>query len=270
MRCMINDSGNMKIIRGMPPAPEECRTCSLFFTSGSFCAHLGADELRKLNEHSRALTLKRGQMLDGSMLRTWPIVAVSAGVVGIKHLLDDGRSTIAAFFMEGDIVDLRRRSNKMRGSLVALTRSKLCGLSPEVFEEIVAANPDAQRLAWENLREQTNRAMDHSADVGKKQVLEKLASFVFECRQRQSKGEFPDQIVGIPIRRCDVAEYLGLQPETVSRGFRELQERNIVKFLSTSVIEITRLPDLKRIANGGQAGDGVVRNDGTGVKVLSF
>jgi len=263
----------MKIVRGVPRVPEECRTCSLFFGSDSFCAQLDANGLRKFIKHSRTLTLKRGQTLDGSvdsMRRPWPILAVCGGVVGIKHLLDDGRSTIAAFFMAGDIIDLRRRSNRMRGSLVALSKSELRGLSSEVFEDVIAANPDAQRFAWENLREQTSRAMDHSADLGKKQALEKLASFVFECRQRQSKGSFPDRIVEIPIRRCDVAEYLGLQPETVSRGFRKLQERKIVKLRSTSVIEIKSVPDLRRIANGGQAGDGIDRSNGIGMQVLSF
>jgi CRP/FNR family transcriptional regulator, anaerobic regulatory protein len=252
----------------MTPAPEECRTCTLFFRSGYFCAQLGSDELRALNKCSRTLTFKRGQTLDGLMLRTWPILAISSGVVAIKHLLDDGRSTIAAFFMEGDIIDLRRRSKRMRGSLIALTKTELCRLSPEVFENIIAINPDARRIAWGNLREQTIRSMDHSVDLGKKQVLEKLASFVFECRQRQPNGSSPGLIVSIPLRRCDVAEYLGLQPETVSRGFRELEARNIVRFKSTSVLEIMRLPDLKRIASGGQADDRMVRSNGADEKTL--
>ncbi len=254
----------------MPPVPKDCRTCSLFFRTGNFCAQLGGDELCKLNEHSRTLTLKRGEALGDSMIRTWPILAISGGVVGIKHLLDDGRSTIAAFFMEGDIIDLRRRGNRMRGSLVALAKAEMCRLSPEIFEEILAVNPDAHRIAWENLREQTNRAMDHSADIGKKQVLEKLASFVFECRQRRPPSKLQGQVVGIPIRRCDMAEYLGLQPESVSRGFRELQERKIIKFRSPSMVEITSQPALRRIANGGQANDGLAGSNEPGLKVLSF
>lgn len=270
VQCEICGSGNMKGVCRMCPVPVERRTSSQFFRSSEFCAQLGGDELRSLDKHSKILTFKRGQTLDGKMLRTWPILAISEGVIGIKHLLDDGRSTIAAFFMEGEIVDLRRRSNRMRGSLVALTKAKLCRLSPDVFEEVVATNPEARRIAWENLREQTNRAMDHSVDLGKKQALEKLASFVFECRQRQSSGKFPSQIVGIPIRRCDVAEYLGLQPETVSRGFRELQERDIIKLRSTSVIEIKSVPGLKRIANGGQASNGVCQCSGHAVQALSL
>lgn len=242
----------------------------MFFRSRNFCAQLDGEELCELNKHSQTLTLKRGETLGGSILKAWPILAVSDGVVGIKHLLDDGRSTIAAFFMEGDIIDLRRRSNRMRGSLTALTRATICRLSPEVFEKIVAANPDAQLIAWENLREQINRAMDHSADLGKKQALEKLASFIFECHYRQAGNKPLNRSVKIPIRRCDLAEYLGLQPETVSRGFRELQERKIIDFHSSTDIEIKRLPSLKRIANGGQADDGIVRRNGAEMTILGL
>ena len=242
----------------------------MFFKSSNLCAHLDGEELCKLNRQSRTLTLKRGEALPDSMLNAWPIIAIAGGVLGIKHLLDDGRRTIAAFFMGGDIIDLRRRTNRMRGSLVALTKVELCRLPPGVFEEIIAANPNAQRIAWENLREQINRAMDHSADLGKKQAIEKLASFIFECQYRQAGGKLPGKTVKIPIRRCDMAEYLGLQPETVSRGFRELQDRKIISFRDSSDIEITRLPNLKRIANGGQAVDATVRQNGAGMKVLSF
>jgi CRP-like cAMP-binding protein len=242
----------------------------MFFKSSNLCAHLNGGELCELNKHSRMLTLKRGEALSESMLKAWPVLAISGGVLGIKHLLDDGRRTIAAFFMEGDIIDLRRRSDRMRGSLVALTRVAVCRLSPEVFEEIIASNPTAQRIAWENLREQTTRAMDHSADLGKKQALEKLASFIFECQFRQTGDKLPNRTVKIPIRRCDLAEYLGLQPETVSRGFRELQDRKIINFLNLSDIQITRLPSLKRIANGGQADGAMVRQNGTRMRILSF
>jgi CRP-like cAMP-binding protein len=242
----------------------------MFFNSSNLCAHLNGGELCELNKHSRMLKLKRGESLNDSMLRTWPVLAISGGVLGIKHLLDDGRRTIAAFFMEGDIIDLRRRADRVRGSLVALTRADVCGLSPGVFDGVIASNPEARRIAWENMREQASRAMDHSADLGKKQALEKLASFIFECHYRQAGDKSPNKIVKIPIRRCDLAEYMGLQPETVSRGFRELQDGRIIDFRNSSDIEIKCLPSLKRIANGGQAYEATVRQNGTGLRVLSF
>ena len=99
VRHMMSHSGNMKVVSGVPPVPEECRTCPLFVRPGNFCAQLDADELCKLSKHSRTLSLRRGQTLDGAMgamQRSWPMLAVRGGVVGITHLLDDCRSPMSA------------------------------------------------------------------------------------------------------------------------------------------------------------------------------
>ena len=249
-------------------SPARCVACAMLFREGNFCAHLEAEQLHGLNRRSQPLTLKRGAALCEDVLAARPILAVAGGVIGLKHLLDDGRSTIAAFFTEGDLVDLRRRDGRMRGHLTALSKARLCLLHPGEFERILAVNPVADRIVRDGMREQMNRAMDHSADLGKKQALEKLASFVFECFYRQAEGGPEDGVVKIPIRRCDLAEYLGLQPETVSRGFRELQERRILRLRSASEIEIRRLASLKRIANGARIEEDGAWRAGGGLTVL--
>jgi len=112
--------------------------------------------------------------------------------------------------------------------------------------------------------------MDHSVDLGKKQALEKLASFIFECHYRRSVSGRPVQLVKIPIRHCDLGEYLGLQPETVSRGFRDFQERKIIRLHNASEVEIKKLPSLKRIANGAKAGDENTWQNGSALTILDF
>ena len=116
------------------------------------------------------------------------------------------------------------------------------------FPDSRLRNPRARTVAWKGLSGQAYRALSHASDLAKKQALEKLASFVFECRRRQ-KG-LDRKHVEIPIRRRDLAEYLGMQPETVSRCFRDLEERAIIKVSDLSVIRILDLPALRRIANG--------------------
>jgi CRP-like cAMP-binding protein len=187
----------------------------------------------------------------------------------MQHLLEDGRKTIAAFFMQGDIIDLRGIADRHRGQLVALGKTKICRLLPEVFNDIFDKNPNAQRIVWDNLREQTYRAIDHSADLAKKHALEKLASFIFEGRRRQIVS-IAENLVTIPVRRVDLAEYLGMQPETVSRCFKDLEMRGIVKLNTISNLKILKIPTLRRIANGDRHADDAAHNDRKKFKVLSF
>lgn len=245
--------------------PKKCGTCNLFSDSGNFCAHITPKELLDLNRHSRTATLKRGDSFTDEALAQWPIVAVSSGVLSIQHLLEDGRKSIAALFMRGDIIDMRGSSHRNRGNLISLASSDVCRLSPQVFEKIVETNPRAQKVVWENLRNQTYRAIDHSVDLSKKQALEKLASFIFECRHHTHPSK-EDSFVHIPIRRVDLAEYIGMQPETVSRCFKELEERGIIELPKLSELIINNAPALRRIANGDKEAEHSTQN----MKILKF
>ncbi len=228
---------------------KKCKSCALYSDSKLFCASLSGNELCDLSDHSRTLSMKRGDTLEGDALSHWPIVAIDDGVVSIQHLLQDGRKTIAALFMRGDILDLRNISNRNRGALVALGKVNICRMAPKVFAQIMAENPNSQKIVWENLRDQAFRAIDHSADIAKKQALEKLASFVLECRNRQEiTGN--TEVIDIPVRRVDLAEYLGMQPETVSRGFKDLENRGVLDVISLKAVKIKNLQFLRRIADG--------------------
>lgn len=254
----------------MPKRPaDKCQDCSLYTDAGSFCAHATPDELANLSLKSRAASLKRGESIETEELLTWPVLAISSGVLSLQHLLEDGRKTIAAFFMQGDIIDMRGLSNRNRGHLIALNKVTLCRLSPAVFENIIEANPNAQRMVWNNMRQQTYRAIDHSSDLAKKHALEKLVSFIFECKRRQIVTVCKNTVI-IPVRRVDLAEYLGMQPETVSRCFKELEERGIIEFNGISNIKLLEIPTLRRIANGDRNALGNNRTGQDKIKILSY
>ncbi|MBL4806457.1 MAG: Crp/Fnr family transcriptional regulator [Rhodobacteraceae bacterium] len=235
-----------------PTLKTKCAKCAMFFESSGFCANLTETELVDLSNQSRTMDLKRGETFSEDQLRSWPIIAITSGVFSIQHLLEDGRKSIAALFMRGDIIDMRSFSRRNRGQLIALSKTEVCRLSPAVFENIVATNPNARHIVWDNLRDQSFRAQDHAADLSKKQALEKLASFIFECKSRQQVNLTPGA-VSIPIRRVDLAEYLGMQPETISRCFKDLEDRGIVEMKSLRAVNIKNIPVLRRIANGDKS-----------------
>lgn len=240
----------------------------MFYESEKFCAALTPKELSALSAESQTLTVKRGETLSGDMLKRWPVLAVSKGVLSLQHLLNDGRRTIAALFMRGDVLDLRATSNRNFGSLVALDKVVLCRLSTTIFDRILGANTTARVLAWESLTEQTFRAINHASDLAKKMALEKLASFIFECRYR-SGSKLQSDDVEIPIRRRDLAEYLGMQPETISRCFKELEERGIIKVFDLSVIRLESVSALRRIANGDRDAQGTDRFNSPDLKIMT-
>ena len=239
---------------------DKCKTCPIYSEPGGFCNCLTNTQLDTLMRLSHKAELRRGRAIANKELLHWPIIAITDGVLSLQHLLVDGRKTIAALFMPGDIVDMRGLVHRDRGQIVTLRKTEICRLDLQAFESALGENPNAQKAAWNNLRNQSYRAMDHASDLAKKHALEKLASFVFECRHRL--GEQSQRgLIHIPISRTDLADYLGMQPETVSRGFKEFEERDIIAFKDISHLIILNFPTLRRIANGDKRTENLRHRD---------
>lgn len=233
--------------------PVKCATCAMYFDNKNLCAHLENEELHDLVGQARVFQLNRGDPIPDDLLQQKPILAVTGGEISLQYILHDGRRTIAAFFSRGDVLDLRDTRSQRLGSFIALAKVELCRLAPEVFDRIIDENPKARKLYWSQLKVQVERAHDHAVDLAKKKAQEKLASFILECSNRYLDRVVPE-IVQIPMRRRDLAEYLGMQPETVSRCFKELEGREVIAVSETKVVRILNRPALRLIANG--AGDG--------------
>ncbi len=228
---------------------DKCRNCALRIDDKLICAQMSPGELVELSAHSMPTNVDRKQPVAARLLDRNPIIAIIEGVIGLQHVLKDGRRSIAALYWRGDIVDLRRQGGRDTGTLVALTPARICSLSVDTYDRLVRENPDVQAVTWENMREQIHFAADHSVDLGKKSAPERLAAYIFECRRRQMGGEVCET-VDLALRRSDIADYMGLQPETVSRGLKELERRGLISLKGRSRVVIRDEPTLRQLANG--------------------
>ncbi len=231
----------------------KCQTCALSQNGGRLCALLSEDEIDFLSIHSHPVEMPQKAVLDERLLNHWPIIAVLEGAIGIQHILDDGRRSISAFFTTGDILDLRRSDDRRQVSLRALTNARICKLGVEAFELVQESNPTARNLITYNLREQAHRSVDHAADLAKKRAIERIASFIFECRNRGVVDTPGSDQIELPMPKCDLAEYLGLQPETLSRSLKDLDASGIIELPGSNRIVVKDPPKLRRLANGARA-----------------
>lgn len=236
--------------------PDSCRACALYNDKAGFCARLSQGELVELNAQSHSETIRRGSRICGQVLERWPILAVERGALGLQQVFAGGRRTIAGLFMRGDILDLRNATGRLPGELVALSETRICRLSPARFERILQTNEAARVLVWDNLRAQAFRAIAHGSDLAGKNAREKVAAFIVQCagRAAPAAGRHDEDLVEIPMRRRDLGEYLGMQPETVSRTFRDLEKSRLIRACSLTSLRILDLPALRRVAAGEASG----------------
>ena len=179
---------------------------------------------------------------------------VEDGALGVERALSNGRRVLCTLFRKGDLVDVRRTERIRQGALVALKRSRFLRLDEAEADSWLHSNNDIARTMLGQLREQLARARDHTADLVSKTPVEKLASLLFEFRRWPETGpeDHRNNIVRIPISRSDIASYIGVKPETVSRVIKELVREKLIIVQEQDRIYLADLPSMRRIANGGR------------------
>jgi CRP/FNR family nitrogen fixation transcriptional regulator len=154
---------------------------------------------------------------------------VVSGAVRAVRLLADGRRQIADFYLPGDIfgVELgerRRAAAETLGETVLLAARRAA----------LTARPDQGGL-WRLALADLQRSQDHVLTLGRRSASERVASFLIDLAERLDGGPAFD----LPMSRQDMADYLGLTIETVSRTLTQLQADGLV---SISGCRHVRLP----------------------------
>jgi CRP/FNR family nitrogen fixation transcriptional regulator len=179
---------------------------------------------------------KKGVEIYGEKEPATYVYQVSTGAVRSYKLLSDGRRQIGAFHLVGDIFGLEN-SEAHRFTAEAIVDTTLRLLKRRSLESV--AERDA--LVANNLLSLTTSNLQHAEDhmllLGRKTALERVAAFLLEMDRRLT----PTDIIALPMCRRDIADYLGLTLETVSRALSSLHDRGILGFLGPSQRQIVLL-----------------------------
>lgn len=167
--------------------------------------------------------------------RAGALYRVEFGVVRICRLTADGRRQINAFLFQGEFFGFEAGAEhefyaeSVNGAGVRMLRTT---------GDLGAAGLLAvalQRLA---------RAQQHQVVLGRRSATEKMAAFILEM----SEGQDESNAVVLPMQRNDIADYLGLTFETVSRALRVLREGGIIRVPSVHQIEVLDRVALEEMA----------------------
>jgi CRP/FNR family transcriptional regulator, nitrogen fixation regulation protein len=204
--------------------------------------------LGQLGELSRARTMlsefkyARGAEIYGESEPADYIYQVVDGAVRSYKLLSDGRRQIGAFHLAGDIFGLENSAaHRFTAEAIVETTARLirrCSLEHVAETDVVVAL-DLLNMTTRNLR----HAEEHMLLLGRKTSLERVAAFLLEMDRRLTAAG----IIALPMSRRDIADYLGLTLETVSRALSCLHAKGILGFLGQTQREIVLL-DRVRLA----------------------
>ncbi len=178
----------------------------------------------------------RGAEIFGEAEPADYVYQVIDGAVRSYKLLSDGRRQIGAFHLVGDIFGLENGPvHRFTAEAIVDTTVRL---AKRVSLEHVA---ETDALVARDLLSMTTCNLQHAEDhmllLGRKTSLERVAAFLLEMDRRLSAAG----VMALPMNRRDIADYLGLTLETVSRALSCLHGKGILGFLGQSQRQIVLL-----------------------------
>lgn len=155
-----------------------------------------------------------------------PLYYVEFGTVRICRLTADGRRQITAFHSAGEVFGFEA------GTEHESYAESVDGTGIRVLRSAAGEQPAASMLllALKSLA----RTQNHVMVLGRRNANERMAALLVDLAERQGD----ERLVHLPMQRSDIADYLGLTFETVSRILRSLKDLNIIRVRSVSEIEI--------------------------------
>lgn len=217
-----------------------CERCGVRLVS--VCAALDSADLRRLEGLAGHATFGPKETLFVQGDDAGSVYSVTAGVARLYKMLPDGRRQIVGFALPGDFLGLAMR-DRYGFSADAVTDVAVCSFSRAAYAAFVDRNPSLLRRLHEFATHELTLAQDQMTLLGRRTAEEKLASFLISMRERWSKLGAPSISVELPMSRQDIADFLGLTIETVSRTFTQLTKRKLISLTPGGA----RLTDLGRL-----------------------
>jgi CRP-like cAMP-binding protein len=188
----------------------------------------GDSVMAELDRVGTPLSVGRGQTVVVSGDAAHYVFKVSSGTLRAVRLLNDGRRHIARFLSAGDFFGLTA-GEEYSLSVEAIEDAAVIRYARRGFEALLDRDPRFGRRFFSLLCQELSAAQDRILLLGRKNAAERMATFLLAMAERKTAGgAHPASEIELPMSRTDVADYLGLTIETVSRLLTHLRGERII------------------------------------------
>lgn len=245
---------NLSGSKTLPVLISKCGRCP----SGpdDICCALSEVEARDLSQLMRERHFDAGspivQQDDTSAL----FAIVVSGIIKLSRMLPDGRQQIVGFLSKGDCLgDLFRATTHDTAECV--TNVALCCFPRKPFEAVLGKHPELEHRLLLRAMNDLDDTRDWLFALGRKNALEKVAMFLLwllrkkDLQPSDQIESTNDLVLLCPFTRQEIADFLGLTIETVSRQLSKLRRTGVINLHPERRIEILDLEALELLSETG-------------------
>lgn len=184
------------------------------------------------------------------------VFKVHQGTICLYKLMADGRRQVARFCYPGDFFGLAG-SDAYAYTATALTDTQTFQIKRRDLEDEIERNSAARDIVFEALEKKMSAVQHQILLLGRKTAVERVASFLVALSKQASLQNDGGCLIELPMRRADIADYLGLTVESVCRILKRLKDAGIVTIPHAHRIELRDLETLKFIADGDEGNNSI-------------
>jgi CRP-like cAMP-binding protein len=188
-----------------------------------------------------AMSFGRNEEIYGEGEPTEYLYKVVSGAVRTCKLLSDGRRQIAGFHLPGDIFGLEL-GDEHSLSAEAISEATVLVFKRSAVIALAQRDNDVARQLWTMTARNLELVQDHMLLLIKS-AQERVAAFLLEMATRTPSGN----AVELPMSRQDIADYLGLTIETVSRTLTQLENDSAIELPTSRRIVLRNRGALSRL-----------------------
>lgn len=219
----------------------------------SVCGRLAGDDLVRLNALAEPLRLRPGEILAREDDPATAVFNITSGSVRVFRLLPDGRRQITGFLFAGDFLGLAA-SERYAFSAEAIEPTTACRFRRTDYRALVEETPELEAALLERVMHELAVAQEQMVLLGRKTALERVATFLRDLPAHDPMRPASPGQVRLPMTRAEIADYLGLTIETVSRVLTRLKTSGVIRLLSLHELKVERPDRLDAMANGDTDG----------------
>jgi len=198
--------------------------------------------------------LAAGEILLNAGAPADHVYNIESGMLMVSRTGGDGRRQVLSFLVRDNFVGLTATDHYFF-TVEAVMPSRVVGCPRRVLTERLASDAEAERTFMNMLFRVLEDAYDLVYNLGQRTAVERLAVFLLYMRYWRRLNdritEDTDPVldsVQLPMSREDIADFLGLKKETVSRSFRQLEERGLISRRERNGVQIEALEALRELA----------------------
>lgn len=215
--------------RQASPLKASCHQCSL----SNLCLPLAVEEndLDRLEDIvQQGRIFNRGEHIFDQSTPYRSCFAVKSGSIKTSIITESGEEQVTGFLMPGELVGLDSiGSEHYACTAKALERTSVCEFPIDKLEELTGKLPELQHHMYHLMSQEIQNSHQLAMLLSKNTAEERIAALLLSLSSRFQRRRMSPTNFSLPMARNDIANFLGLAVETVSRVFTRFQNQDIIK-----------------------------------------